>query len=397
VSSWDVLRVVTEQVDGSGIPAQPPKRLSLLWQIGLGSLAVVFRKQNVAVLLSKLNVQAAEIVLSEQVTFHDVLFTSLWRRRPAFVLPGTLAPVCRYFGVDENHILILRCRLSGVASCFGHLHGREVVADTVAIGDGKFLVRQWDGVRIARKVLGALVPEVIEASQTRLITTRLPGHPRTPWMLTEDVLQASILAALEPLKQIYDAGQRTGQADDELIEALKCYVRKSSRQAQLQAGLDAIQQWDRKHVKTVLVHGDYWLNNVLFSEGRLTGVVDWDHSRPGGCAGLDALHLAFMSYAMWSKVPVSELLADIFTEQWHFPWLAAYCVLVRETFSLRAEDLKYLAILIWLNYFPYFEELHSGAEYARDPQVEGWYDQMIPPMGKAISSLDHERVLRSAE
>jgi hypothetical protein len=132
------------------------------------------------------------------------------------------------------------------------------------------------------------------------------------------------------------------------------------------------------------VHGDYWLNNILFSKGHVTGIVDWDRTRANGCAGIDALHLAFMSYAMWSGIPVSELLADVCTDNWHFPWLSSYCALIEEAFSLSSNDLRYLAILLWLSYFPFYDELHPDVQSNHSSGAADWYTQMSSPMCEAL-------------
>lgn len=382
---WEVLRAVTKLVDGSGVPDQPG-RFSLLWHIVRGTFTISLKPHSVAVLPNKLNVGAQTIVLTESPSLHEVLLTSLRRRRPAFVLPGTLAPLCRYFGVDEDSVLTLRCSSSGLAICFGHRHGRNVVVHASMNGDAKWVCRQVDGARIGREVLGQLVPEVIEAQPGRLMTAKMPGDRRTPWSLTEPQLQAGITAALEPLKRIYDLGHCTGHADHELIEDLCSYVRRSPYQAQLQLELDLLRQWDRKQVRSVAVHGDYWLNNILFTDEHITAVLDWDRSRLEGCAGIDALHLGFMSYAMWSDVPVSELLIGIFTGRWRFPWLSSYCGLVRDMFSLDGNDLKHLAILLWLSYFPFYDDLHpeeARAQHSAQQSLD-WYTQMISPMSEVL-------------
>ena len=41
----------------------------------------------------------------------------------------------------------------------------------------------------------------------------------------------------------------------------------------------------------VLIHGDMWLNNVFVTDGRLTGVFDWDTWHPAGLPGTDLLNL----------------------------------------------------------------------------------------------------------
>ena len=393
---WDVLRAVTKLVDGSGVPDQPG-RCSLLWHIVRGTFTISLKRHSVAVLPNKLNVGAQTIVLTESPSIREVLLTSLRRRRPAFVLPGTLAPVCQYFGVDEDLALTLRCSSSGLAICFGHCHGRDVVVHASMNGDAKWVRRQVDGAKIGREVLGNLVPEVIDAQPGRLTTAKMPGHPNSPWNLTEPQLQAGIIAALEPLKRIYDVGHCTGHADHELLEDLCSYVRRSPYQALLQPELDLLQQWDRKQIRSVVVHGDYWLNNILFSDEHVTAVLDWDRSRLEGCAGIDALHLGFMSYAMWSNVPVSELLIDIFTERWRFPWLSSYCKLVREMFSLDGNDFKHLAILLWLSYFPFYDDQHREEARAHHSaqQSLNWYLQMISPMSEVLRvMMQHSSAFR---
>lgn len=41
----------------------------------------------------------------------------------------------------------------------------------------------------------------------------------------------------------------------------------------------------------VLLHGDFWLNNLLVTDGHLAGVVDWDTWHPAGVPGVDLLTL----------------------------------------------------------------------------------------------------------
>lgn len=38
-------------------------------------------------------------------------------------------------------------------------------------------------------------------------------------------------------------------------------------------------------------HGDVWSGNLLFDEGRLVGVIDWDSWQPRGVPGIDLIHL----------------------------------------------------------------------------------------------------------
>jgi hypothetical protein len=44
-------------------------------------------------------------------------------------------------------------------------------------------------------------------------------------------------------------------------------------------------------VPRIFVHGDFWSRNLLVEDGRLSGVVDWDHGGPGRLPFLDLLQL----------------------------------------------------------------------------------------------------------
>jgi hypothetical protein len=52
-----------------------------------------------------------------------------------------------------------------------------------------------------------------------------------------------------------------------------------------------------QQVTTSYVHGDYWLGNVLLertverTDGRVTGIVDWENARPVGIPDCDLIHL----------------------------------------------------------------------------------------------------------
>jgi hypothetical protein len=44
-------------------------------------------------------------------------------------------------------------------------------------------------------------------------------------------------------------------------------------------------------VPRIFAHGDFWSRNLLIEDGRLSGVVDWDHGGPGRLPFLDLLQL----------------------------------------------------------------------------------------------------------
>ena len=75
---------------------------------------------------------------------------------------------------------------------------------------------------------------------------------------------------------------------------------------------------------SVVAHGDFWSGNLLFEDGRLAAVIDWDSWHERGLPGIDLLHLRAealrrqhgMSYgdlvreSFWHEASASQLVAD---------------------------------------------------------------------------------------
>lgn len=115
----------------------------------------------------------------------------------------------------------------------------------------------------------------------------------------------------------------------------------------------ALERWRAaRSPGSVLVHGDYWLGNVLFDGalGPVTGIVDWERCVERGCPGLDALHLGVLSYAMWRKIPAAVLIADILSGEYRHEFCRFYAAATAQRFDLDANDLRHVAALVWLSY-----------------------------------------------
>ena len=81
------------------------------------------------------------------------------------------------------------------------------------------------------------------------------------------------------------------------------------------------------NLPAVMSHGDFWSGNLLFDEGRLTGVIDWDSWSEHGAPGLDVLHMwaeelrrvrgvsygELIEQRFWSEETVRSMVADYFT------------------------------------------------------------------------------------
>lgn len=374
MDAWSALTEIAKMLDHSATVTRPRGRLDVLRSLATGSYLVTSNRVNVAILPSKVSLQGP-IIFKEEPSLFDVLLQPLIRQRAAFVVRGSIAPLCELLGLDESPVLSLSINSRGIIICCGRRAGTEVVvhAATGQCGCASISQRRA-GAEIGTIEASSLAPELLLADECRLVAKKLSGSSIDLPPLSERELQETILAAIMPLKQFYERGIDGGNPDTKLIADIALYVESHPRAEELRPALDLITQWDRSHLKGVTVHGDYWLGNVLLQDGRVSGIVDWELARVGGCPGIDALQLGFMSYAMWANLYVSELLADLWTQEWRFPWLGVYCDQVGKMFSLSPDDLKNAAALLWLNYFR-----------SRNSNSTQWEDQMMAPMRKAIT------------
>jgi aminoglycoside phosphotransferase (APT) family kinase protein len=118
-----------------------------------------------------------------------------------------------------------------------------------------------------------------------VVMSRLPGRPDCAPRDREGYLRqlARTLAQLHALATdgldflreqtaIYDRSLADWDDQRPIVDELHRSVVDEARKAWVEVR-------NGQHRK--LVHGDYWPGNVLFSRGRLTGVVDWEQPRLG--------------------------------------------------------------------------------------------------------------------
>ena len=373
-----MVQTLGDLIQPSGLPAKPTSKWGALSQgIAAAGRAMIPFRPSVAVLLPNVDLNG-EMLLKRDAGLFDVSLRSLARRRPAFVLSGSLDGVCQYFGVDPDHTIPVRITTNGLVLLFGTKAGQPVaVHAALSPGQTRSIHQLCARTRLAAEVLPEYAPTIIEMTAHRMVVGRIEGQSLMPWGGSEEDLQTAILAALESLETLYARRNQLQTPDEEYVQLLRVFVEGHQHRNELNAALEVLDTWDRSGLGSVAVHGDYWLNNVLGSASRVTGIVDWDRARPNGCPAFDALHLGFMSYAMWADKYVSELLASVWTNEWPYAWLAYYTELVRETFMLSTPDMQGVASLLWLSYF-----YHHAA---REPEAE-WNRNMIEPVWHALSS-----------
>jgi aminoglycoside phosphotransferase len=261
---------------------------------------------------------------------------------------------------------------------FGIKGGKAVAVHAALSHDRRRLIHQLCvGTAIGAEALPEYVPAIIERGADHIATERIEGRALMPWGKPEKDLQAAILLALEPLRKLHSRRNLVRAPDSDYVRALGRFVQRHRYRSELSTALRVFEQWNRSGLGSVTVHGDYWLNNILGSRSRVTAILDWDRARRNGSPAFDALHLGFMSYAMWADKYVSDLLTSIWTNKWEYPWLAQYTKRIVETFAVSMSDLQGTAALLWLSYFYHEADVEPPAE---------WYEHMIEPVCRALSS-----------
>ena len=162
----------------------------------------------------------------------------------------------------------------------------------------------------------------LDAADVRLVPKPLAGGitAGAAWS-TESVMAGGHVDALTPalLDQItrflavLPAGPADRRAvDDQLVEVAAVFPEHATA---FERAAQAAARWGAS-LPAVLVHGDMWLNNVFITDGRLSGVFDWDTWHPAGLPGTDLLNLLAADARTRQRRDVGELLAD---DYWRSP------------------------------------------------------------------------------
>jgi lipopolysaccharide exporter len=349
---------------------RPPARVRAL-QLTFGYLQILHHLLRLrrCVLISgrHLTTVSGEIALDTTAILPRAL-SALARKQAVIIVPARRIPalrdLCDALRIDpcdhidsylnsNPHLVVLARR------------NRQAIALHYSIGQtGMAAVRQHHlGLQIAKPVFtrlgfGRLIAEPIEIEtddhSATLIQERLPGRTERVQALSEVQFNQRIALALEPLFALHAgaSAEPLGPDHDLIFVALPRLLARLPEYADQLAGpIAALQSWrGRLKLGAVLTHGDFWLQNVLF-EGeplRLTGIIDWEWHRTGGCAGFDAVQLGVISFAYWMNVPLHELLCDIVAGRCRSTFIADHLAVVKTRFDLDDDDIAYLVVLSWL-------------------------------------------------
>ena len=154
--------------------------------------------------------------------------------------------------------------------------------------------------RVPRPVAGGETAGVRWSTETALDG----GHPRT--------LDATLTADTVALLAALPAG---APGPTSLRERLDRLATIFPRHADVLAATRAAAEAWTAHVTTVLEHGDVWLNNLLVTDGRLAGLIDWDTWHPAGLAGADVLSLIAQDARSGPERDLGDLFVARFWEE----------------------------------------------------------------------------------
>jgi aminoglycoside phosphotransferase (APT) family kinase protein len=167
---------------------------------------------------------------------------------------------------------------------------------------------------------GATIPELVATVEHRgrpvLVMTALPGQSMLAayhsWRHTarREAVRADFAAAGDWLATVHgaDVGGAMHRGHDQatvaqMLEGVPAVLGRRFRGERetdaVLAELGAMQERLAGHyAPQSLVHGDFWLGNLLVADGRVLGVVDWEHARLTGSPVCDLARFA-TSYALY--------------------------------------------------------------------------------------------------
>jgi aminoglycoside phosphotransferase (APT) family kinase protein len=193
--------------------------------------------------------------------------------------------------------------------------------------------------------LGYPAPRYVRVEAEWALQEELPGEPLEPWRPLSDELVAELLSLLalqaEPFPAwTVAAGSWRRVVASSVLSGARSYLRlatlrdHSGRSRELlERCQDAVRRFgERVPDLDAIVHWDFTPDNVLASDGRVTGVIDWEGARPGD-PRFDLVTLAF--YAPGTP-PLERALARIDTGL-RAVYQAHLCVRQAE-WSLRRHD-----------------------------------------------------------
>jgi aminoglycoside phosphotransferase len=233
--------------------------------------------------------------------------------------------------------------------------------------------------------LAPVLPEVVASGTTAgrpwVVERALPGVDARRWTRSGDTARAleatargvAALHAATAVPRIVDGALLDVLVDERL--ALLAGVRDGRALDALRGSLRASLEG-----RTLLVsrsHGDLWLGNVLLADdgSALTGLVDWEASRPADLPGVDLAHLVISTRALVQGASLGRVVRRLLAGDEPLTPLEA-----RLLEGEGAPPARELVVLAWLQHVAQRltqTSLHSPTRWLRrtvDPVLAGLAD-----------------------
>jgi hypothetical protein len=180
-------------------------------------------------------------------------------------------------------------------------------------GTGRLgLSREWQALCTLRRTLPEplrdVVPQPIRYHEVEglelLSMTCLPGRPvyleLHNRLISSRRVPVHMAAAVSWIIALHEATANPEDRVEEgnglpdpgvLAEAASCHPGRAEQGQPLDDWYEELLEelWASPLARTAS-HGDYWARNLLLDEGRVRGVVDWEHHHPGGVPTTDLFH-----------------------------------------------------------------------------------------------------------
>jgi hypothetical protein len=136
------------------------------------------------------------------------------------------------------------------------------------------------------------------------------------------------------------------------------------------------QQFLNKPFKTVWLHGDYKLENVLFNTKtwEISAIIDWDLSEQIGLPLLDILYLVSYKEGLMTKRSVTKILQERYLDLRFNPFEQRVINEYMDSIDLPRDVLSHMLVMFWLH--------HVGKRYAAQlvnnlTQKEEWMKENV--------------------
>jgi hypothetical protein len=300
-----------------------------------------------------------------------------------------LATFLRRTGLEPADVCDMLISSNGTLVLYGSSAGRPAVVHMpTSKSSHDSVIRHHRGLALARLDLAdcdllRLLPEPLGIEKTRSVQSLAKGTLLDAMALSDRQLMAAITAGLDFSLALHRFGQTRKERAPispmrPRIDAVLDVVAPQEREF-IETARRALDHWTASApLRSVPMHGDFWVGNLCFSDdlSDVTGVIDWERYESHGTPLRDPIHLILMTLATHRRVSVGSLLPEIWLDNdRHFHMLfTRICSL----FDVELAQLQWAGISVWLSLMA-----HLAVE-PRPPRFAALLSDIVSPAGAVI-------------